>query len=105
MTYGLKIFNSSGVETLNLSSNTGLIVAQYNYGPLTATGGYLYTATNANFANCYAIAIPTATRMFTDVYAEITGTTLNVFIQTTADGSGNPTDTYVAVYVINKGSL
>jgi hypothetical protein len=105
MTYGLKIFNSSGVETLNLSNNTGLIVAQYNYGPLTATGGYLYTVTNANFANCYAIALPAMARMFTDVYAEITGTTLNVFIQTTADGSANPRDTYIAVYIINKGSL
>lgn len=105
MSYGLQIFNSSGVETLNLSNNTGLIVAQYNYGPFTTTGDYSYTVTNSNFSNCYAIALPTMARMFTDVYSAISGTTLTTYIHTTDDGSGNPTDTYVTVYVINKGSL
>lgn len=105
MTYGLKIFDSSGVEVLDLSNNTGLIVGQYNYGPFTSTGDYSYSVTNANFANCYALALPTVARMFTDIYATISGTTLNVYIHTTSDNSGNPTDTYVTVYVIDKGSL
>lgn len=105
MPYGLQVFNASGTEVLNLSNNTGLIVGQYNYGPFTATGGYSYSVTNPSFANCYALALPTIARMFTDIYATITGTTLNIYIYTTSDGSGSATDTYVTVYVIDKGSL
>lgn len=105
MSFGLKIFNSSGTEVLNLSNSTGLIIAQYNYGPFTSTGDYTYSVTDSRFVNCYAIALPTMARMFTDVYASISGTTLTTYIHTTSDASGNPTNTYVAVYVIDKGSL
>jgi len=105
MSYGLKIFNSGGIETVNLTSNTGLIIAQYNYGPLIGTNDFLYSVTDSRFVNCYAIAVPTASRMFTSVFTSFSGTTLNTYIHTTADNSGNPTDTYVSVCVIDKGSL
>lgn len=104
MAYGLKINDSSGNEVLTLANSTGLIIAQYNYGPFTATGDYFYNETNANFINCQALIIPTRTRMLTNVSTSFSGTTLNVYIHTTAAGN-SPFDTYVAIYVIDKGAL
>jgi hypothetical protein len=105
MTYGLKVWNSAGVEVLNLANNTGLIIAQFNYGPLTTSGGYQYIVTNNDFVGCTAFTVPTRTRMFTNSNATIVGNQLITRIQCTADGSGGATATYVAVYVIDPGSL
>lgn len=105
MTYGLKIWNPSGVEVLNLTNNTGLIVAQYNYGPFSSSGNFQYIETNDSFLGCTAFSIIVRSRMFTQVNATVVGNQVITRISCVSSGGSELLTTYVATYVIDPGSL